>query len=229
MIKAILHVEDLSVNVLSYEFDFKKTTDAQWRPYPGTLFQGLVVKVEGSENNIWWEHAIADHMPIAKITLELQPAILGQHKTTYHHFYDCHISSFKSRFSSRSKQPFYEMFLITCQGFESSTSSAVYQTMFRKTFDNTATSVVRETTEGRFINAFFEDSSGNALTQLNSGLTVHLILETEEMSSKLIAVDLKGYKVHFQYQGKTLENDILEDLKILNNRQVVVLQTLKKE
>jgi hypothetical protein len=89
--------------------------------------------------------------------------------------------------------------------------------------------VVRETTEGRFINAFFEDSSGNALTQLNSGLTVHLILETEEMSSKLIAVDLKGYKVHFQYQGKTLENDILEDLKILNNRQVVVLQTLKKE
>ena len=229
MIKAILHVDDLSVNVLSYEFGFKKITDEKYQPYPGAQFKGLVVKVEGTANNIWWEHAIADHMPIPKVTLELQPAVLGQQKTTYHHFYDCHITSYKSKFSSGTKQPYYEMFLITSQGFESTASVAVYQTKLRKTFDRNVTPVVRETDEGQFVNAFFEDVSGNALTKLNSGLTVHLIVETEAMQSKLVTIDLKGYGVDFEHQGKPLKNNVLENLKIVGNRQVVILQTLKKE
>ena len=144
MIKAILHVDDLSVNVLSYEFGFKKITDEKYQPYPGAQFKGLVVKVEGTANNIWWEHAIADHMPIPKVTIELQPAVLGQQKTTYHHFYDCHITSYKSKFSSGTKQPYYEMFLITSQGFESTASVAVYQTKLRKTFDRNVTPLTRE-------------------------------------------------------------------------------------
>ena len=74
MIKAILHVNNLSVNVLYYEFEFKKITDEKWQPYPGARFEGLVVKVEGSENNMWWEHAIADHMPISKATRSTRPA-----------------------------------------------------------------------------------------------------------------------------------------------------------
>jgi hypothetical protein len=45
-------------------------------------------------------------------------------------------------------QPYYELFLMTCRGFESTASLAVYQIKLCKTFDRTIAPVVLETTEG---------------------------------------------------------------------------------
>ncbi len=235
MIKAILHVEDLSVNVLGYEFEFKKTTDAQWQPYPGTRFEGLIVKIEGSQNNMWWEHAIADHRPLSKMTLEVQPAVLGQHKTTYHHFYDCHISSFKSRFSSESTAPFYELFLITCQGFESSTSVAVYQTKMRKTFDRNVTPVVRETAptkretednEPRLINQYITDQNDVELDNYNRGDKIFYVLESENMIGEIMDIELHNKEMDFLYRGERLKGDTIKNYIIRSDLEKIPLEVI---
>ena len=233
MIKAILHVNNLSVNVLYYEFEFKKITDEKWQPYPGARFEGLVVKVEGSENNMWWEHAIADHMPISKATLELQPAVLGQQKTIYHHFYDCHITSYKSKFSSESKQPYYELFLITCQGFESSASVAVYQTKLRKTFDRNVTPVVRETSEdedsnSKIIDSFITNPQGEKITSFNPGQTIYVHIRSKNKIGTEIELSFEDKTKDFKYQGKLLENDTLH-YTIQSDTDIVELEVVKQE
>jgi hypothetical protein len=235
MIKAILHVNNLSVNVLYYEFEFKKITDEKWQPYPGARFEGLVVKVEGSENNMWWEHAIADHMPISKVTLELQPAVLGQQKTIYHHFYDCHITSYKSKFSSESKQPYYELFLITCQGFESTASVAVYQTKLRKTFDRNVTPVVRETAptstrnEKKITNYYLTNTDGEAIEGYKKGDIIVVNIETLNRIGDSVTIDLNNAQYDFEYNGSILPNDTLKNIVIGSDLEQIELKVVAQK
>ncbi|WP_010522278.1 type VI secretion system tube protein TssD [Aquimarina agarivorans] len=83
MVIAILHIDDRAINLLHFEYDIKKAADNDGLPYGKGRLLGLILSVEATRDNAWWQYAISNQMKFDKATIELRPAILGQQKTRY--------------------------------------------------------------------------------------------------------------------------------------------------
>ena len=230
MVKATLHIGDLSFNVLEFEHTISKQAAHDGFPTSKAGFKGLNVIVEESGDNTFWEYGIADDLPMPKVVLETQPAILGQGPTRYMYLYDCHVVYHKTKFTSDTEVAAYHHVTITCQGLEMSTSKTVYQTLWRKTFPNDAvTTTVRETDPiGTVTDMHFTNIAGEKLNKLQPGQDVTCVIQSRDLVDDTISLDFSNYGVGFEYEGQPLAGNSLEDTLITADTMRIPLKTLKK-
>ena len=232
MVKAILHIDDRSINLLHFEYEIRKTTDYQGLPYGKGGLIGLTLSVEATSDTTWWQYAISDHMKFDKAIIELCPAILGQQKTRYINIFDVYVIDFKSRFNAINNRPLLESFFITAQGMEQSHSTTVYSTLFRKTFGiETDAAVVRtETQEPVALEGYYTTTAGALIAndELQVGTQVYYVLKTQHAVGKHIDLDLADTKNDFKHNGQLLVNDILEDFKVTADTQKIKLEVIRQ-
>jgi len=80
--------------------------------------------------------------------------------------------------------------------------------------------------EGRIIQAYFEDESGNKTEIAKPSQKVILIIETKYLTGKKANIDLSDSQFDYEYNGKILENDILNDFEITSDTMRIELKTV---
>lgn len=128
-----LLIEQREIEVISYQFGFKKNTEEQNKPISSTSFNGLEIEIESTENTYFEEWMNSEK---SKDKIELQifyPYLEGGSKIMT--FFDCYLIGFKTGFSANNTEPMKDRLRITCGGVKAPYSQIEYSTSWRKTFE----------------------------------------------------------------------------------------------
>ena len=229
-VKAILIIDDIEVNVLSFDFAYNKQADISGRPTSKSIFNGLSIAIESREQLNLADWAIAQD-ETKQIELHIYPRFLDS-KTRKITLYDCHLLKWDNYFSASGNEPLTEFLQISCGGVKDSNSSIQYEAYWRKTYDSEAEPTVlshNEEEEIHVINCSYTDREGNPITELYEGEEITLIVTTENCVGKPIDIDLSEFEFEFKYQGNVVPNNILENIKVTANEHRIDLEVIEKE
>jgi len=82
--------------------------------------------------------------------------------------------------------------------------------------------------EPKVLSCIFESEDGKTLSCPKKNQSIYLVVKTKDMIGKTINVDLSDDKIDYEYQGKYLENDLLENVKVTAENMRFQLKTLKQ-
>jgi hypothetical protein len=80
--------------------------------------------------------------------------------------------------------------------------------------------------EGEIVQVYFEDSAGNKTEVTKPNQKVFLVVETKNLVGKKVNLDLADAKFDYEYNGKILENDILNDFEIAADTMKIELKSV---
>ncbi len=82
--------------------------------------------------------------------------------------------------------------------------------------------------EGQIQSHYLEDDKGNKINRCRKNQTIFLVVESKDMVGKNICIDLSDDNVDYEYNGKYIENDLLENVKVTADTMRIQLKTLKQ-
>jgi hypothetical protein len=82
--------------------------------------------------------------------------------------------------------------------------------------------------EPLLLESYFENSEGKTIFKPKKNESIFLVIKTQNMTGKKINIDLSDDEIDYEYNGKHLENDLLEEIDITADTLKLSLKTLKQ-
>lgn len=227
-----LLIEQREIEVISYQFGFKKNTEEQNKPISSTSFNGLEIEIESTENT-YFEEWMNSEKSKEKIELQIfYPYLEGGSKIMT--FFDCYLIGFKTDFSSNNTEPMKDRLRITCGGVKAPYSQIEYSTSWRKTLSpkneyKSTTPIVEYKQDGtkKLLDYFITDTNDGIIDNYKENDIIFLNIKTKNRVGDFLTLNIKDADYDFEYNGKVLSDDILKDIKIVNDLMKVKLKVVK--
>lgn len=229
-----LLIDGKEIEVLSYQFGFKKNIDKRSKPVSLVSFNGLEIEIESTENTDF-EEWMKSEKPKNKIQLQIfYPYLEGGSKIMT--FYDCYLVEFQTIFSNNNSQPMKDRLKITSGGVKTPYSEIEYTTSWRKTFEMKSSNPYTPTVinyEGsnnvdiKLTKITYTD--GREISQYFAGDIIEIHFETQNSVGKTVNLNLEDKEYDFKYEGKILKKDTIKNYKIKSKFDKITLEVVKPE
>ena len=227
---AKLYTEDKEINILDFKFRFTRSTDEHGKPMGkpnGTIFE---IVFETTADQSFMEWSIATDMT-KHVKIVVSP-VTGMSKSRTIELYDVHCVFFKNDFNSRNGEPMSTLIHLTPaimvdEGYK------VLDHYWKKTDLSVSAPITTVEPEKQpvFVESYYENKQGERIPdeEVKIGDEVNLVLKTKDAVNKKITVSLQDEAKDFEYEGKRLENDLLENITISADVQRIALKVLPQE
>ncbi|MCW3807186.1 hypothetical protein [Plebeiibacterium marinum] len=171
------------------------------------------------------------------IQLKFESPRLGE-KGRVFNLYDCIVPKFEEEYSHNTGEPL-KMKLTLVAGMSYLNGEFMERLIWcrfnRDLIDKNPMVFTRERAlevmgegEGKIRDCYFEDEEGKRINKPKKNQLVNLVIHTTNMAGKLLSVDLSDDKTDYEYDGTYLENDLLENIKVVTDTMRIELKTLKQ-
>ncbi len=230
MVRAKLIIDGKEINVLWFTFGVNQGTDTSGRPSQKPVFIGLklIIETQRDLNLADWSFAANQ---TKQLELHIYPVIMGG-KTRKLYFYDCHLVNWANSFSSTGSSPMSERLEITAAGVKDSQSDSEYSAYWRTTFPSNnveATTRSEENIEPRVVEHYITDREDVELSEYERGHEIYCVLETENMDSESVDIDLSQFEVPLLYRGERIQDNIIKDYTISADEEKIPLQVISED
>lgn len=226
-IQAKLHVDGNVYNIKQFHYGIVQQTDISGMPCTRPQQTGIHLSIDLVKDELFDEWSIAEKMT-KQIEIHMAHTILGQGRTRILKCYDCYLLNFATDYMAYSNESATYSLYITSGGIEPSWSTGVYSENWRVTFpSDEEPTVIEEQEEPEVVSCRYTDMDGVEIDELYED-TLILEVHTKNCVGKFINIDLSDDEYDFSYQGKYLENDLLEGLKITSDVQKVTLEIFEE-
>ena len=79
------------------------------------------------------------------------------------------------------------------------------------------------------VDVFITDENNERIEVTEPNKIIFLHLETENMIGKYVTIDLSNDRIDYLFEGKHLENDILPNIYVSNDKMIFKLTTIKQK
>ena len=223
---AKMHIEDKEINILDYKFRFIRSTDEHGKPMGkprGTIFEILF---ETTSDQSFMEWSIATDMT-KHVKIVVSP-VTQTSKSRVIELYDVHCVHFKNNFNAQNGEPMTTLIHLT-PAIMIDDGRKVLDHYWKKTdlSANVPVTVLKnEEEEGRVIDYYLIGEEGTRIDEVGEEKEITLVLETEQMEGKKLTIDLSSKTHDFEYEGKRLENDKLNNYQIKGEQDKIKLKVI---
>jgi len=227
---AKMYLEDKEITILDFKFRFTRAVDEHGFPMGrpnGTVFE-IIFETTSDQSFMAWSIS-TDMRKNVKIVIS---PVSGMSKSRIIELYDVYCVYFKNNFNAQNGEPMTTLIHLT----PAIMIDDGYKVLdhYWKTTDLSAKATA--TTVGPdkqpvFIESYYENEKGERIPQeeVKIGDEVNLVLKTTDAVGKVITVSLQDEAKDFEYQGKRLENDLLENITITADVQRIPLKVLPQQ
>lgn len=227
-IKALFHIDDISINVISCSYKFIKNIDYTGRPISAGRYIGLKLVIESQKDYDFTLWSTSNSL-MKQIALHFVTHFMDG-KTRKVKFIDSELVEHTTQYTHNTKEPLTETFFITSAGVEDSNSAGIYSAHWRVTFPNKAPITRREHLEPAFLGYHFENKHGETIDEkkIRTHQKIYLVIKTENALGKTMQIDLNNTRLDFIYKDRVLENDILKGVSIDGDETRIPLKAVKE-
>ena len=158
--------------------------------------------------------------------------VTATNKSRIIELYDVHCVHFKNNFNAQNGEPMTTLIHLT-PAIMIDDGYKVLDHYWKKTDLSAKAPIttVEPEKEPIFVESYYENEKGERIAQgeVKTGDEVTLILKTTDAVGKTITVSLQDEAKDFEYQGKRLENDLLENITITADVQRIPLKILSQQ
>ena len=86
-----------------------------------------------------------------------------------------------------------------------------------------------EDTEPRIVKQYITDLEDNQLNQYERSHEIYCVLETKNMHSEIVDIDLSTFEVSLLYQRERLQDNIIKDYTISTDQEKIPLQVIPED
>ncbi len=228
-IQVKLLIDDMEVNVLSFNLGFHQNSDTNNRYISRPIFTGLNLVIETRKDLNLADWAFAENQ-VKQLELHIYPRVLGG-RTRKLYFYDCHLVKWNNLFSSTGSHPMSETLGITCAGVRDDQSSAEYSAYWRTSypFADAEPTTIAEETEPRIIRQYITNRDDEELDEYQRGDKIYYVIESEHMTGEKVDIRLDNKEVDFIYRNKRLKDDTIIDYLIGSDIDKIPLEVIPED
>ena len=227
---AKLYVEDKEINILDFKFRFTRSTDEHGKPMGkpnGTVFE-IIFETTSDQSFMSW--AIATDMT-KHVKIVVSP-VTATSKSRVIELYDVHCVHFRNNFNAQDGEPMTTLIHLT-PAIMIDDGYKVLDHYWKKTDLSVSAPITTLEPEKQpvFIESYYENKQEERISdeEVKIGDEVTLVLKTTDTVGKTITVSLQDEAKDFEYEGKRLENDLLENITISADVQRIPLKVLSPE
>ena len=227
---AKLYVEDKEINILDFKFRFTRSTDEHGKPMGkpnGTVFE-IIFETTSDQSFMSW--AIATDMT-KHVKIVVSP-VTATSKSRVIELYDVHCVHFRNNFNAQDGEPMTTLIHLT-PAIMIDDGYKVLDHYWKKTDLSVSAPITTLEPEKQpvFIESYYENKQEERISdeEVKIGDEVTLVLKTTDAVGKTITVSLQDEAKDFEYEGKRLENDLLENITISADVQRIPLKVLSPE
>ena len=227
---AKLYVEDKEINILDFKFRFTRSTDEHGKPMGkpnGTVFE-IIFETTSDQSFMSW--AIATDMT-KHVKIVVSP-VTATSKSRVIELYDVHCVHFRNNFNAQDGEPMTTLIHLT-PAIMIDDGYKVLDHYWKKTDLSVSAPITTLEPEKQpvFIESYYENKQEERISdeEVKIGDEVTLVLKTTDTVGKTITVSLQDEAKDFEYEGKCLEDDLLENITISADVQRIPLKVLSPE
>ncbi|WP_299601065.1 type VI secretion system tube protein TssD [uncultured Aquimarina sp.] len=226
--QAKLFINDEERNVLNSAFLYQQLVDANGRPQT-TIQNGKIhLLVESTKNDeLFYDWMFSTHTMYNGYVRFYKRD--GFSKLFDFEFGNCHCVQLDEKFNAEGNDPL-KMELLLSPGIQR-VRGQVFEKNWNPSNPFAEAAPITEREENKELvleSAYFEDDSGNKITELENG-KAYLVIKTKDGQGKTVDIDLSSREHDFKYNGKILEDDVLTDVSIVGDITKVLLEIIDEQ
>ncbi|WP_375563453.1 type VI secretion system tube protein TssD (plasmid) [Bernardetia sp. OM2101] len=223
-----LYVEDKEITILDFKFRFTRSTDEHGKPMGkprGTIFE---ITFETTADQSFMEWSVSTDM-MKNVKIVVSP-VTATSKSRIIELYDVCCVFFKNNFNAQNGEPMTTLIHLT-PAIMIDDGYKVLDHYWKKTdlsADSPVTTVEPEK-QKQLISAHFEDENRKKIEQEEiDNQTVFLVLITKDTVGKPISINVDNENHYFKYNGKLLEDGLIENLTVTADTMRLELEAITK-
>ena len=226
-IKAKLVVDGEGYNIKTFEYGFVTGANTNGFSSGKTRQVGLKCEIEAIRQEFFEEWAMGNYIK-KYIEVHISDGVNSMGRTRVLKCHDTFLLELHTRFSATSNEPMsFEMFMKS-GAIEASWSTAAHVEPWSSIPEQAEPTVIEEEVEGKILEAYFEDNAGNRIKKPRRNQEIYYVIKSQEMTGKLINIDLSDSNIDFEYQGNILPDDQLLDYSVSSDLVRIPLKTIKQ-